>query len=273
ARQARQELRVRLVPRVAHHGVGKHFELRLLAVDQQVRGRAGGRQLLVVRHILPVVAEALGGERMAVGPAVPLAQLEREDAAFLHLEALEQVGHQVQVAVVADQARVAVDHQQARIAAAADEAVQRAAVLSGVFYVDHQRRLRQALLERRQLSGGDLEPEHWWLSGLRKDRSGKKKKKPRQHPHVSALTRCPLPMSCICGRESSAIRNSLGHAAGSEALPSISASKSSLCARSGSGTAASSALVYGCTGLRNNSAAGATSTMRPAHITAMRSAR
>ena len=42
-------------------------------------GMPAGRQLLVLGNVLPVVAEVLGGERVAVRPAVAFAQREGED--------------------------------------------------------------------------------------------------------------------------------------------------------------------------------------------------
>ena len=83
-----------------------------------------------MRDVLPEEAEVLGGEGLAVGPSVALAQVEREDAAVLDLVAGQDVGDELEVAVVADQARVAVDVEQARVARAADQHPQLAAGLA-----------------------------------------------------------------------------------------------------------------------------------------------
>ncbi len=160
ARHARQKLRIGLGPAVAQREVVEHLEFRRLAVHQQIARRPGRGQLPVVGDVIPVVAEILRGERMPVRPAVPLAQLEREHASVLDLEALHDVGNDVELPVVADQPRVAVDHQQARVAAAPDQRVERAAVLARGLRVDHQRRLRQPLLHRRQPPGLDVGREH-----------------------------------------------------------------------------------------------------------------
>ena len=51
---------------------------RLLSVDQQLLGGPKPRHLLVAGDVLPVVAEILRGERLAIGPAVPRPQVEGE---------------------------------------------------------------------------------------------------------------------------------------------------------------------------------------------------
>ena len=73
------------------------------------RRRAGGREFRVVGDVLPEVAEILGGERLAVGPACARAQDEGEDAAVLDLEVSRMSGAARKFGVVADQPRVAVD--------------------------------------------------------------------------------------------------------------------------------------------------------------------
>ena len=178
-----------------------------------------------------------------------LAQLEREDAPVLHLERLEDVGDQLELAVVAHQARIAVDHEEPRVAAAADQAVQRAAVLAGLF-----RCCTTSGCSGRRFSTGGSFPAATRrraasaaptgvIPRKQSNRQGEQQLS-RSHqivfmpPSQDVLCRCP---ACP-GASSPAMRNSAGQAAGSEALPSISASKSSLRPRSGSGTAASSAL-------------------------------
>src|SRR3546814_3460502 len=75
--------------------------------------RADGKELLVGGDVFPEVAEVLGGEGMAVRPAMPLAQLQGETAAVLDLQPLQDVRHDLERLVVGHQARVAVDVQKA----------------------------------------------------------------------------------------------------------------------------------------------------------------
>ena len=82
-------------------------------------GGPTGYQRLVVGDVLPPVAEVLAGERLAVRPLVPLAQMQGEDPAVLDLDVLQDVRHQLEILVVADQPRIAVDHHQAGVPAAA----------------------------------------------------------------------------------------------------------------------------------------------------------
>ncbi len=191
ARHARQEMRVGLRPAVAHQGLAQDLELRRLAVDQEVARRTRGAELLVVGDVLPVVAEVFRGERMAVGPAVALAQLHREDAPLLHVHRLEQIRHDVQVPVVADKARIAVDGEQARVAAAPGERVERAAIVSdaGTAFAERhdQRLLRQALVDRRQLARLHLVDQHRRLD-VRPRRAGEQENESQQ-PHARARTR------------------------------------------------------------------------------------
>src|SRR6185369_10076441 len=198
-----------------------------------------------------------------------LAQLHGEHALVFHIDAFEQVGDDVEILVVADQPRVTVDHQHAHVPAAPDQHVQAAAVLAGLRaggQFHHQRILRQALDQRRQLARLDLFFEHRGLDVLRLRRNcswqagDEKQGQDSDHERSSeksapswARTKWLAPISSMLARTLSSRRNGAGQARGSEALPSISAEKLSLRSRSGSGTAASSALVYGCTGLRNSS--------------------
>ena len=244
ARHARQEMRVGLLPAIAHRDLVEHLELRGLAVDQHVARRTRGAQLAVIRYVLPVVAEVLGGEGMAVGPAMPLTQAQREDALFLHVERLEDVRHQrafertQKVGERCLEQRLCAGH-------APGERVERAAMAPGLrsrLAERHDERLlRQALFDRRQLAGTHRLRERRRLDV--RPRCAGEQQKCEQPSHARARTRCSSPTCTMPGAEPLAIRNSLDHAAGSEALPCMSASKSSLRPRSGSGTAASNALV------------------------------
>src|SRR3546814_6584238 len=64
--------------------------------------RADGKELLVGGDVFPEVAEVLGGEGMAVRPAMPLAQLQGETAAVLDLKPLQDVRHDHERLVVGD---------------------------------------------------------------------------------------------------------------------------------------------------------------------------
>ena len=190
-RHARQEMRVGLRPAVAHGGLVQHLDLGGFAVDQEIPRRPRRGELPVVGDVLPVVAEVLGGKEMAVGPAMALAQLHGEDASFLHLDRLEDVGNDVQVPVVAHQPRVAVDGEKPRVAAAAGERVQRAAMAAearAAFAERHDERLlRHALFHRRQFSRAHLLDERGRLD-QRPDRACEQEYESEQ-PHARARTR------------------------------------------------------------------------------------
>ena len=115
--QRRQEVGVRRGPAVADRERVDDLHLRQLAVDHQLPGRPERAELLVVGDVLPKVTEILGRERRAVRPAMALAQPQREDPAVLDLDRAQDVGHELQLAVVADQARIAVHHQKPRVLA------------------------------------------------------------------------------------------------------------------------------------------------------------
>ena len=84
----------------------------------------------------------------AVRPLVPLAQVQREDAAVLDLDVLQDVRHQLEVLVVADQPGIAVDDHQPGVARPRDQHVQAAAGLAdglaGAVEVDDQRLIAAA---------------------------------------------------------------------------------------------------------------------------------
>ena len=127
--QLRQELRIRLVPGVAHGGFAQHLETRAAVAHLQRLRQAERRQVGVVGDILPEIAEIRRRERLPVRPPVARAQVQREDAAVDVLDALEDVGDEVELLVVPHEARVAVDdhhpdvavlrHQRAQLAAVA----------------------------------------------------------------------------------------------------------------------------------------------------------
>jgi hypothetical protein len=91
-RQRRQEGLVGQGPGVADRRLVEDLDLRGHAVDQERRRQPIGAELGIGGDILPIVAEILGRERAAVRPAMALAQMEGEDAAFLDVEARQNVG-------------------------------------------------------------------------------------------------------------------------------------------------------------------------------------
>ena len=154
--QRRHEIGVGLGPGVAHRGLVDDLETRCLAVDQELGLQAEGRQALVVGHVLPVIAEVLGGEWMAVRPPVALAQVHGELAVAAHLEALQDVGHDLQVRVIGGETRVAVDRHHAHVLGFGHQETEGAAVAPraqalAVHGNDLGRR-RQTFGKRRQAS-------------------------------------------------------------------------------------------------------------------------
>ena len=120
-----------------------------------------------------------------------LAQVHGEAAAFLHLDRLEDVGHDIQMPVVAHQPRVTVDGEEPRVAAAAGERVQRPAMVpeAGAGFAERhdERLLRHALFNRRQLAGAHLLDERRRLD-QRPCRVCQQENKSEQ-PHARARTR------------------------------------------------------------------------------------
>ena len=151
-----QETGVRLGPAVADRGRVQHLDLRELAVDEELQGRAQGVQLRVVGHILPVEAEILGGEGGAGRPLHPLAEVEGEDSSLLDIEALQQIGHQMVVRVIGDQLGIAVGHHVFDVLGGGEQRRQLAAVLprrlARPLELGDRRVLRQALGDRRQVA-------------------------------------------------------------------------------------------------------------------------
>lgn len=103
----------------------------------------------------PGVAEILGGERLAVGPAMARAQVEGETPVALDLDLLGDVGLQLEVHVVPDEPGIAVDDGEARVARTTGDHPERAAVaadrLEGIELGDVGP-LGQALGDRRKLA-------------------------------------------------------------------------------------------------------------------------
>ena len=146
-------------PGVTHGPFVDDPEFRQLLTDQQLLARTQGRQLLVGRHVFPVIAEVLGGEGLAVGPLVSGAQVKGEFAAVLDLEPLQDIGDEFQVAGIGDQAGIAVDGHQTHVPALAHDQAHIAAVAPGGLVLavhDHDRgHLGDPVFDRRQLAFGD----------------------------------------------------------------------------------------------------------------------
>ena len=94
-------------------------------------GPAGDRSRLL-RDVLPVIPEILRRERCAVGPAMARAQGEGEDPVVDVFDLLEDVGLEVEVAVIADEARIGVGRDVADVARARHEGDDVAAILAGL---------------------------------------------------------------------------------------------------------------------------------------------
>ena len=256
ARQLRQELGVRLGPRIAHGQRIGELDLCRLVANLQGGRHAGRHQFLVVRDVFPEIAERFGGEGLAVGPLVALAQLESEDAALVHREALADVRHQLIFVVVADQACVGVGDQDAGILGVRHQHAQLAALLAELRHLGHRRIFRQALSHRRQVAARFLVLEigrsdeigkgGWRAKHEARAQAGQQKV-PAFHAalltSIPARTQCPSYTSTIPGRRSGSMVKGAGQADGVEALPSINRSKLSRQVKDGSGTAASRARV------------------------------
>jgi hypothetical protein len=84
-------------------------------------GGRHGREGLVGRDVLPVEAQVLRREGLAIRPAMPLAQAKGEDAPFLDGEIGEQVRLELQRLIEADQPGKAEDVEQPRVPGPADQ--------------------------------------------------------------------------------------------------------------------------------------------------------
>ena len=174
ARQCRQERRVRFRPRVAHGEVVYDRDCRELAVDTQRGRRSGRRQHGVIGDVFPIVPEILRREGFAVRPFVPWSQIKREDAAPFDVDALQDIGFELQFAVELDQARIAVDDHQPDVFRTRHQCVQHAAVapdLAAAFLETGDVRIgRYALLDGRQLSAFHQRFEGWRFDELHRQR-------------------------------------------------------------------------------------------------------
>ena len=171
ARERREELRVRLVPAVADCRVVEHLDARAAIAHQQCLRQTERRQVLVVDDVVPVVAEIRRGERLTVRPLVAASQVEREHPTAFVDDLLQNVGNDAQLLVVADQPRIAIDDHHPDVAVLRHQHAHLASVnpLRPVrsLQVHDQRRIRQAVCERRKLAGGNV-----WLQHRRFFRTG-----------------------------------------------------------------------------------------------------
>ena len=215
AGQRGEKTRVGRVPAVAHGSCVQHFELRMLAMRQHLLRRAFGIELLVVCHMIPKIAEIFRRERLPVGPFVARAQMQSKNAAFGHLVAFEQIGHQLHGFVKHQQPRVAIESQQPEIALVADQHAQSAAVLAD--FAPDERRVGDARMGRNALRHGRQRArlhafgkhrhlDHGHFARLCRSAHQQAPDDNQQHPHATssrrsllslASTKWPSPRSII----------------------------------------------------------------------------
>jgi hypothetical protein len=195
--QRRQEERVGLRPAVADGLRAQDLDLRQLALDHELARRPERAELEVGRHVLPPVAEVLGREGRPVRPAVARPEVESEGAPGLDVDRLGDVGHELEIAVVADQTRIAVDHEQARLAAAADQHPQIATPLAERCDLGHAGLERRSGLRRRGLRKRHCRRAGQERRGGREARDQERQQAARHRPsrpgpcsvHASSLSR------------------------------------------------------------------------------------
>ncbi len=155
-RQRRQECRVRLRPGILDRQLVDDLEFRFLAIDHHLGRNAFAAQFGVLDHVLPEIAEVLGGEGMAVGPFVPLADVQREFLVVDDIDRLEEVGLHLDIRAIADQTRIFIDRDLAEIFLVFHQHAHVAAVFADLLAlggkVDDERFFGQALGEGRQLA-------------------------------------------------------------------------------------------------------------------------
>src|SRR6185436_10663402 len=164
--------------------------------------------------------------------AVAGAQMESKHAPVLNVEALKYIRYDDEVTVVPDQPGITVDHHHAHVLRSAHQDAQITPVVarlqSSCFELNGERRLRQPVLDRRQLARLDLCLEDRRLDiGLCGSRiEEQQKKEDRQPDHEassrrvasgSARTKWPSPNATIRGSWLGSTRNGFGQAVGSEA--------------------------------------------------------
>ena len=164
----------------------------------------------MVRDVLPVVSEVLGGERLAVRPAVPRPEMEGEHALVLDLHPLEEVGDQIERLVVADEPGVTVYHHQAHVLRPADEHPQPPSVAAGRaphrFEAGDERAGRQPLGGRRKRARTHLAPRARAVRRRPPGRPAAMLRHPRRRPGERARRRRgrlpPRPPAAIGRRRS-----------------------------------------------------------------------
>ena len=160
AREGGQEERIRRIPRVAHGRLVQHLEPRRPPACKQLARRAGRRELLVVRDVLPVVPEVLRSKGMAVRPAMPGPEMQGEHPLVRHLHPLQDVGDELETLVVADEPGVAIHHHQAHILGPARQHPETSSVAAGLaphcFEPGDERAARKPFRDRSKLRGRHL---------------------------------------------------------------------------------------------------------------------
>ncbi len=145
------------------------------AVGEEQAFRPSRRELLIVRHILEIETEILNCERLAVRPAMALAQRQGEDAAaIVDLDILQEVGPQIELLIVTHEPRIGVDRHQSQIARLAHQAAQIPAIAAELappsLEIGDERRLGQTLAYGGQFTALDERGEHGRvLIALRQD--------------------------------------------------------------------------------------------------------
>ena len=249
-RNCGQEVGIGKGPGITDGPLVDYFETRRLLVGKQPFVWTEWRQLLIHRHILPIIAKVLGRKGMSVGPAMTLAENEREFPPLADIETLQDVRDELQVPVIGHQPRVAVDRHQFGVSRLGHEEAQIAAVAAKTSPLAVQGgdgwRLGNALANRRQFPGDNVIAEPWRFqkgrfrpaSAVREtpdnDQEQKNERAPEGEHHTRAApsasaearTKWSSSTSIKSSDEDPLSVNGLGQAVGFDILLSMSASKS-----------------------------------------------
>ena len=166
-RQFTEKGRVRIIPAVAHGIVINHLEHRQLVIDAHDRWRAARTDQLIERDIFPVEAEILSRERLPVRPAMTGAQMQGKDPLVLDLDALQNIGSDIEVLVIGNQPGIAVDDHLAHILVTGHQHRQPTAgateITASLGRIGDTRCQRQAFRYRRQFTLGHRLIKAWWI--------------------------------------------------------------------------------------------------------------
>ena len=160
SRESRKKRWIGFRPRIAHRKRIDDLDGGRLAIDQHLDRRTGKPQLAVVDHVLPEIPEVLRRERMAIRPAVPGAQMQREAPPLDDIDIGQDVRHEIEVLIVTNEARIVIDHDHAQVALVSDQrpdlTAMPARLASHFFQVDDPGIQGNAFGDGRQLTGFDL---------------------------------------------------------------------------------------------------------------------